>query len=384
MVADVPLGAFLSGGVDSSLVVALMQAQSDRPVRTFTIGFHERAYNEADHAGAVARHLGTDHTELYVTPAETQSVIPKLPSMYDEPLGDSSQVPTFLVSELARRHVTVSLSGDGGDELFGGYDRYAQGLRLWRWLRAMPAIARHAAANAIQRVSPARWDALLAPAAGGLRRAFRTRITGDRLHKLADVLAVDGPLGLYRGLMTHWRNPESVVIGGREPSVAFTGSNGDGNHQKPLTLMMALDLVTYLPDDILVKVDRASMAVSLESRAPFLDHRVVEFAWRLPAAAKVRKGRGKWLLRELLQRYVPAHLTDRPKMGFGIPIDQWLRGPLKEWAWALLDEARLRREGFFNPQAVTTKWSQHLSGTRNWQYLLWDVLMFQAWWEAQA
>jgi asparagine synthase (glutamine-hydrolysing) len=382
MIADVSLGAFLSGGVDSSLVVALMQAVSSRPVRTFTIGFREREYNEADHAQAVARRLGTEHTELYVTPADAQAVVPRLPLMYDEPLGDSSQIPTFLVSELARRHVTVSLSGDGGDELFGGYDRYRQGRSLWRWVRTVPRPARYAAARWLHAVPPSRWDAWLAPVGPALTRLAGLRVTGDRIHKLGDLLALDNAQALYRDLMSHWRDPAAVVLGGAEPSTPLATTNGHGSRPM-MPLMMALDLVTYLPDDILVKVDRASMAISLESRAPFLDHDVVEFAWRLPPRLKVRRGRGKWALRQLLARYVPPSLSERPKMGFGVPIDHWLRGPLREWAGDLLHADRLRREGYLEPRIVQGRWAQHLEGSRNWQYSLWDILMFQAWLEAQ-
>ena len=384
MIADVPLGAFLSGGVDSSLVVALMQAQANRPVRTFTVGFDEHEYNEAGYAKAVAQHLGTDHTELYVRPAEALAVVPKLPTLYDEPFGDSSQIPTFLVSQLARGHVTVSLSGDGGDELFGGYDRYFLAQKIWRLLKAVPRSVRRAIAKAIQRVAPGRWDWALGLT--GLRNRSRAghRVSGDRLHKLAQFLSLDTQEAMYLDLMSHWRDPGAVTLGGVEPTTVFTdlksGALGDGL----LSRMMYLDLVSYLPDDILVKVDRASMGVSLESRAPFLDHQVVEFAWRIPPSLRVRHGRGKWPLRQLLKRYVPEALFDRPKMGFGVPIDHWLRGPLKEWAAALIDPTRLRREGYLDPHPIAEKWSEHQRGSRNWHYLLWDVLMFQAWLETHG
>jgi len=381
MVSDVPLGAFLSGGIDSSLIVALMQAQSDRPVRTFTIGFHEKGFNEAEHARAVAQCLGTEHTELYVTAAEMLAVVPKLPALYDEPFADSSQIPTFLVSELARRHVTVSLSGDGGDELFGGYDRYAVGERLGRWLRPVPRGMRRGVARALRSWSPEAWDRGLAAIGGA--RAGSWSISGDRLHKLADVLERGSDRGMYRDLMSHWRDPAAVVRGSREPRTVLTQPERWPTVEGLLPWMMYTDLVSYLPDDILVKVDRASMGVSLESRAPYLDHQVVEFAWRLPLAAKVRSAQGKWILRQVLYRYVPPALVQRPKMGFGVPLDAWLRGPLREWAAALLDPARLRREDFFAPDAVRSKWEEHQSGSRNWHYLLWDVLMFQAWLEAQ-
>ncbi len=380
MVADVPLGAFLSGGIDSSLIVALMQAQSDRPVRTFTIGFHERAFNEAEHAKAVARHLGTDHTELYVTPAEALAVVPRLPALFDQPFADSSQIPTFLVSQLARQHVTVSLSGDGGDELFGGYDRYFVGDRLRRWLMPVPRVARRGLAHALRAWSPQQWDRGLGGV--GVRSALGRKVTGDRLHKLAGVLAGDSDRIMYRDLMSHWRDADSVALGAREPKTVITDPASWAAVHDLVPWMMYVDLVGYLPDDILVKVDRATMGVSLESRAPFLDHSVVEFAWALPQEMKVRGGLGKRILRSLLDRYVPRHLVDRPKMGFGVPLDSWLRGPLKEWAAALLDPARLRREGYLDEAHVTRKWTEHQLGTGSWQYPLWDVLMFQAWLEA--
>lgn len=384
MVADVPLGAFLSGGVDSSLIVALMQAQSDRPVRTFTIGFEEEAYNEADYARAVARHLGTDHTELYVSPAEMLAVVPKLPSLYDEPFADSSQVPTFLVSEMARRHVTVSLSGDGGDELFGGYDRYFLADRLRPWLSRIPALARRGVAGALSALRPESWDRGLDVLGMGTRWRVPWSVTGDRLHKLADVLKGGSDRAMYRNLLSHWRDPGLVVIGGVEPPTVLTDPRALGAANGLLPWMMYADLVSYLPDDILVKVDRASMGVSLESRAPYLDHSVVEFAWRLPLKTKVRHGRGKWIVRRLLSRYVPDALIERPKMGFGIPLDLWLRGALREWANALLEPTRLEREGYLAAEPVARKWSEHKSEKRKWHYHLWNVLMFQAWLEAQT
>lgn len=382
MVADVPLGAFLSGGIDSSTVVALMQAQSGLPVQTFTIGFNEEGYNEAVHAKAVARHLGTDHTELYVTPQQALDVIPKLPTLYCEPFADSSQIPTFLVSQLARRKVTVSLSGDAGDELFAGYNRYVLARSLWGRISSVPRGIRSIAAGGIRGLSSATWNKLLGPLQHLAPRSLRQANIGDKLHKGAGVLAADNIDDLYLGLVTHWQ-PEGLVIGGREPATYLHGNPLILEGLDVVQRMMALDAITYLPDDILVKVDRAAMGVSLEGRVPFLDHRVVEFAWRIPQSMKLRNGVGKWILREVLYRHVPKELIERPKMGFGVPIDVWLRGPLKDWAEALLDEGRLRREGFFNPGPIRTKWAEHLSGKRNWQYLLWDVLMFQAWLENQ-
>jgi len=383
MVADVPVGAFLSGGIDSSTVVALMQAQSAQPVKTFTIGFREDGYDEARHAKAVARHLGTDHTELYVTPREAMDVVPQLPLLYDEPFADSSQVPTHLVARLARRQVTVSLSGDGGDELFGGYNRYFWAMTLWRRIARLPKPARAAASALITDLSPSGWNRLFALAAPLLPRRLRYANPGDKLHKLAGLLAADRPEAIYLRLVSHWEDPARLVLGAEEPLTAVTDSAAWLGCAEFEHRMMYVDSLTYLPDDILVKVDRAAMGVSLETRVPLLDHRVVEFAWRLPLAMKTRDGEGKWLLRRLLDRHVPRALVARPKMGFGVPIDHWLRGPLRDWAEALLAEERLAREGFLDPAPVRQRWREHLSGRRNWQYLLWDVLMFEAWLEHQ-
>ncbi len=379
MMADVPIGAFLSGGIDSSLVVALMQAQSAQSVRTFTIGFHEAGYNEAQHAAAVARHLGTHHTELYVSAQQAMDVIPRLPALYCEPFADASQIPTFLVSQLARQHVTVSLSGDGGDELFGGYTRYMLGQRLWRQASRLPIGLRGLLARSIQGLPPRAWDRLLTPVQRLLPSAWAQARPGDKLHRAAGFLAARTSAEFYRGLVSHWSDPGTLVLGSREPRTALTDPA-----RQPLTddfvhQVMALDLLTYLPDDILAKVDRAAMGVSLETRVPLLDHRVVEFAWTLPLHYKFRAGEGKWLLRQVLYRYVPRALIERPKMGFGVPLDSWLRGPLRPWAESLLDATRLRQEGYFDPVMVRTAWDEHLSGQRDWQYLLWNVLMFQAW-----
>jgi len=378
MMADVPLGAFLSGGIDSSTVVALMQAQSDRPVKTFTIGFNEEGYNEAVHAKSVARHLGTDHTELYVTPQQALDVIPKLPDLYCEPFSDSSQIPTFLVSQLARQQVTVSLSGDAGDELFSGYNRYVLARNIWGKISRLPRGVRALGASGIYALPPAAWNSLLGPMQPMMPRSLRQANIGDKLHKGAGVLSAQGVDDLYLGLVSHWE-PEGLVIGGQEPATCLRGTLLELAGLDNVQRMMALDAMTYLPDDILVKVDRAAMGVSLEGRVPFLDHRVVEFAWRVPQSMKLRDGVGKWILRQVLYRHIPKELIERPKMGFGVPIDSWLRGPLRDWAETLLDEGRLRREGFFYPAPIRAKWAEHLSGKRNWQYHLWDVLMFQAW-----
>jgi len=360
--SDVPLGAFLSGGIDSSTIVALMQRQLDRPARTFAIGFHEPEYNEAHYAGHVAAHLGTQHTELYVSPSQARDVIPRLPALYDEPFADSSQIPTFLVSQLARQHVTVALSGDGGDELFGGYPRYALTQRNWRrigWLH-----------RDIRRM-------LAAPVAG-IGAALHLR----KLQTLGRLLGVRTGRHLYQKMHTHW-DPAQLVFCDRLPQTAFDCCADWARRDHLIEELMAIDGATYLPDAILAKVDRASMGVGLEVRVPLLDHRVVEFAWSLPFGLKIRDGDTKWVLRQVLDRYVPRAIIDRPKVGFGVPIDAWLRGPLREWAEELLSAARLERDGFLDAVTVRNKWREHLEGTRDWHYYLWDVLMFQAWHEAQ-
>jgi asparagine synthase (glutamine-hydrolysing) len=379
MVADVPLGAFLSGGVDSSLIVALMQAQSPRPVKTFTIGFNEQEFDEAQYAKGVARHLHTDHTELYVTPSQAMTVIPRLPELYDEPFSDSSQIPTFLLAQLARQDVTVSLSGDGGDELFGGYNRYFVCRSICRALFSFPSAVRNGLTSGIGMLSPARWDAFLGKMMPFMPMRLRFAHPGDKLTKLGELLSASDREGIYYGLVSHWKDPNAVVLDSLPLPTPLSDRNARANVPTIIEQMMYMDLVTYLPDDILVKVDRASMAVSLECRCPLLDHRVVELAWRLPTSFKIRDGQGKWVLRQVLNRYVPRQLIERPKIGFGIPIHSWLRGPLREWAECLLDEKRLRDEGFFDPAPIRKKWSEHLDGQRDWHYYLWDILMFQAW-----
>lgn len=373
MVADVPVGAFLSGGIDSSTVVALMKAANAGPVRTYTIGFAHSGYDEAKHAAAVARHLGTEHTELTVSPQDALDVIPRLPEHYDEPFADSSQIPTYLVSALTRQHVTVALSGDGGDELFGGYTRYQFASRL-RALRLLPQPLRAAMARAITTVPADRWSQALSLVPEGIR----PRQIGDKLHKIAAILPCDGETDLYRRLVTHWE-PDRVVLGAREAKGVLWDPKIDTDFPGLLERMQFLDLVTYLPDDILTKVDRASMAVALEARVPLIDHRVVEFAWRLPQTAKIRGGATKWLLREVLYKHVPRELVERPKMGFGLPLGDWLRGPLRAWAENLLSEARLRDGGYFDPAAVRQVWENHVRGGHNREYMLWNVLMFEAW-----
>jgi asparagine synthase (glutamine-hydrolysing) len=392
MEADVPLGAFLSGGIDSTTVVALMQAQSERPVRTFTIGSPDAGYDEAQAAKAVAAHLGTDHTELYVSGDDALDVVPRLPELYDEPFGDSSQIPTFLVAGLARRHVTVSLSGDGGDELFGGYNRYVYAPAVWRRIGGVPAGLRRAGGNALAVAPPGTYDQLYRIAERALPARARQRMPGDKLHKLGGVLGCDGPEEIYRALVSQWPRPETLARGATEVRAALPPFPAEAAGRSPEALaaftrwMGHADMVTYLPDDILAKVDRASMGVSLEARVPLLDHRVVEFSARVPMAMKVRDGQGKWLLRQVLFRYVPAPLVERPKMGFGLDVGAWLRGPLRDWAEGLLGEARLRDEGYLEPGPIRRALAEHQPGRRNNAQRLWAVLMFQSWlehWSAQ-
>jgi asparagine synthase (glutamine-hydrolysing) len=381
MLADVPIGAFLSGGIDSSTVVALMQAQSGRPIKTFTIGFGEQGYNEAEHAKAVARYLGTDHTELYVTPEDALLVIPQLPQIYDEPFADPSQIPTYLLCSLTRRYVTVALSGDGGDELFGGYPRYFRTRRIWRSFGWLPYPLRASLALEILRILESRCQAVFAGFSKLMPARFRYAEVMNKIHKLVNVLGARSPDEIYYDRISHWKNPMELVVGGYEPKTMVKDQGSWLNLPNFEDRMMYVDLVSYLPDDILVKVDRAAMAVSLETRAPFLDHRVVEFALSLPLSMKIRRGQSKWLLRQVLYRYVPRQLVERPKMGFSVPLGSWLRGPLRDWAEALLSEHRLQQEGYLNPKPIRQKWEEHLSGQYDWQYKLWSVLMFQAWLE---
>ncbi|WP_137899208.1 asparagine synthase (glutamine-hydrolyzing) [Sphingomonas sp. 2SG] len=366
MIADVPLGAFLSGGVDSSTIVALMQAQSQRPVQTFSIGFNEAAYDEAPHARAVAAHLGTDHTELYVSGDDAIAAIASLPDIWDEPFADPSQIPTVLLSRLTRQAVTVSLSGDGGDELFYGYGRYDRAAQLWSQISAIPAPIRRFAGTLASRIP-----------LGISRRASK------HIEQVAQIADMRGPEDLYHLTMSFARTPERLVLGATEPSTLLTDPTRWLTGANFREQMMYLDAGSYLPDDVLVKVDRASMAVGLESRVPLLDHRVVEFAWSLPLSMKAREGSAKWALREVLYRHVPKALIERPKMGFGVPIDSWLTGPLRNWAEALLTEERLNRDGYLNPAIVRRMWEDHQSGARQWHFQLWGVLMFQMWLDAQ-
>ncbi|OWU66748.1 asparagine synthase [Roseovarius sp. 22II1-1F6A] len=374
MIADVPLGAFLSGGIDSSLIVALMQAQSSRAVRTFTVGFENAAYTEAPYAAEVARHLGTDHTELTVTDREAREVIPLLPDMYDEPFADSSQIPTHLVCKAARSEVTVALSGDGGDELFGGYTRYLWGPRLWNSLRGLPHPVRTAVGTIMASVPPSAWDRM------GEMTGGRLSHPGDKAHRLAAILRnVRSVDDLYRGLVTIWPNEDMVRGLGAASSTILDDPLPADLGPDPASRMMAQDMRSYLPGDILTKVDRAAMAVSLETRVPFLDPDVLVASSRLPLNMKIRDGQGKWALRQILYQHVPRELIERPKKGFGIPLGEWLRGPLRTWAEDLLSEASLRHDGLIDPAPIRQVWAEHLSGRRDWTPKLWSVLMLMSW-----
>lgn len=381
MLADVPVGAFLSGGVDSSATVAIMQALSTRPVRTFTIGFEEDAFDESKHAEAVAAHLGTDHTCLRIGSQEALDVVPSLATIWDEPFADSSQIPTYLVSRLARESVTVSLSGDAGDELFGGYPRFQYSDRLWRGLSALPFVLRSATSRTIEAVPIGVWERILSAIGPLLPAGLRKRQLGDKVHSLAALLSQPSREALYRRVVSHWGDPSEVVLGSREPCTALTRHETWPAQDSFYERMMLLDMMSYLPDDILTKVDRAAMATSLETRVPLLDPRIVEFSWKLPLHLKVRGDSNKWILRQVLYRHVPRHLIERPKVGFGVPLADWLRGPLREWAEEQLSSARLTQEGFFNAATVREKWQAHLRGSGNWHAWLWNILMFQAWYE---
>lgn len=375
MVSDVPLGAFLSGGIDSSTVVALMQAQSERPVKTFSIGFNEAGYNEAQHAKAVARHLGTEHHELYVEPFHALEVLPEVARLYDEPFADSSQIPTYLVSQLARADVTVALSGDGGDESFSGYQRYPEALRLWREIDRVPRWLRHSVSDVLTRIPESAWER----GGGMIPRRWRPPALGMRVHRLARRIRSATAAEIYTSLLSQWHQPDRLVVGGKEPMSLARSEALARSHPDMMDRMQYIDTLSYLPDDILTKVDRASMGVSLESRVPLLDHRVVEFAWRMPPELRCLDGNGKWLLRQVLYRHVPRALVDRPKMGFGVPIDAWLRGPLKEWAWSLLSPQALAQHGVLRSEPILEAWKLHQSGEQDLHYPLWTVLMLQDW-----
>jgi len=375
MISDVPLGVFLSGGIDSSLISALLQSHSNKPIKTFTIGFNENDYSEAHHAKKIASHLSTEHTELYVSSKQAMEVIPKLPYIYDEPFSDTSQIPTFLVSQIAKKNVKVALSGDGGDELFCGYNRYVFSKKFTSILNLMPLSLRKIISSSLTLIPPHKWDQL----SKFLPSSYQYSEFGNKIYKGANALEAKDLYELYNILCSSWQNPTSVVLNSQEPSTLLTKLKfqiGKLNNQQK---MMALDFLTYLPDDILVKVDRASMASSLETRAPMLDHKLIEYVWKIPHSLKLRDGNGKWILRKILKKYIPEKLTERPKMGFGIPIESWLRGPLRDWTENLLEEKKLEEEGYFNSKLIRKKWRDHLHGKNNWHKQLWDILMFQAW-----
>jgi asparagine synthase (glutamine-hydrolysing) len=378
MVADVPVGALLSGGVDSSVVVALMQAASSRPVRTYTIGFDDPAHDESQHARRVAEHLHTDHTELQVTGRDALEVIPRLAEMYDEPLADPSQIPTFLVCAMARRDVTVALSGDGGDELFCGYNRYVHGRRLLARFARLPSPARRAAASALRGLSAERWNALGEAVAPLLPRRLAVRLPGEKVHKTANLLAGGSLEAMYRSLLSAWQAPGRAVPGGREPPDAVAAAFARRAGGSLLRRMMLADQGAYLPDDLLAKVDRASMAVSLEVRVPVLDHRVVELSWRLPERLMIREARGKWLLRQVLYRHVPASIVERPKVGFTVPLSDWLRGPLRGWAEDLLAAPGAAAD-LLDMAVVREHWTRVRDGREASSLSAWAVVLFLAW-----
>lgn len=382
MISDVPLGAFLSGGIDSSVVVALMQSISDKPIKTFTIGNENKFYNEATHAAAVARHLGTEHTELYVTAKDALGVIPSLADMYDEPFSDYSQIPTYLVSKLARESVTVALSGDGGDELFAGYRRHFQAAPFWDKISCCPHFLRQIPASILMKMADSGCIDYLANNFPYLLPAsFKSGSAADSARKAAQVLGASSIPGYYQALTSQWQDPASVVLAGNEPKTFASKYDFDKSSLASVRGMMYLDMMMYHPDDILTKVDRASMAVTLEARVPLIDYEVIDFASRLPLDFLIKNGQGKRILREVLHRHVPKELVERPKMGFSIPLGDWLGGELRDWGEELLSVTRLEDQGYFNPQIIRKKWDEHITGKRDWKYQLWNVLMFQAWLE---
>ncbi len=380
MLSDVPVGAFLSGGIDSSTIVALMQLQSSNPIKTFTIGFDENDFNEAKYAKNIAKHIGTDHTELYVSSKEAMEIIPKLPSIYDEPFSDSSQIPTYLVSQLTKKHVKVAISGDGGDELFCGYNRHVMIKKLSSLFSYMPIKIRKILSNVLRSMSSEKLVKILKL----LPFLNCYKNLGEKLLKTSNVIALRSINDVYSSLCSHWQNPTEIVINSKELAIPLGEIKKEIINLGIQEQIMILDAMTYLPDDILVKVDRAAMSSSLETRAPFLDHKLIEYVWKLPQHFKYRKGEGKWILKQILSQHVPQKFTQRPKMGFGIPIEKWLSGSLKDWAENLLDEKRLQQDGYFNPKLVRDKWEEHILGKKNWHLELWDVLMFQAWKDANT
>ncbi|MEN5314148.1 asparagine synthase (glutamine-hydrolyzing) [Pseudomonas koreensis] len=372
MIADVPLGAFLSGGVDSSLIVSLMQSQSSSSINTYTIGFNEPEFDEAPYAKAIAKHLGTNHTEFYLGADDAVSIIPHLPEIYDEPFADSSQIPTILVSRMTKQHVSVALSGDGGDELFAGYPRYQITAGLWARIEKLPLPARRVMAYSLRALSSKGWDSVCSVLPG----AIRSKVNGRRIYRMSELLASENLAQMYTGLMSQWQPTDNVVIGADAQLASIVDWESADDY---IEEMRRWDVSQYLPDDLLVKVDRGAMSASLETRAPLLDHRVAELAFSLSSHQLIKSGVGKWPLRELLKRYVPTSFFDRPKAGFSIPLAQWLRGPLKDWAEDLLSEERIKSEGYFDCQKIRLAWLQHQNGTYDRSLHLWNILMFQSW-----
>jgi len=372
-------GVFLSGGVDSSLIAALSQAWGDVPIQTFSLGLEQERYDETASAKKIAGHLGTKHTVLKLLPDDILNTVRKMSKIYDEPFSDSSQVPTFLIFQFARQYVTAGLSGDGGDEVFGGYNRYVWANNVWNFAKRWPLFMKKMCAGAIQRISPETLDRLAQKYSSISPKFLDHRLFGDKLHKAAEAMKSSSPDEIYFKLTSHWQNPEKIVFDSQEPDTIINDLKIREDIPNFVDRMMYFDLMTYLPDDGLVKVVKASEAADLSARAPILDHRVVEFSKRLPLSTKIKNGQSKWILRQILYKYVPKEMIERPKMGFGVPIDTWLRGPLRDWAEELLDEGKMRQDDFLDPKPIRKLWAEHLTGKRNNSYHLWDVLMFQAW-----
>ncbi len=379
MISDVPLGAFLSGGIDSSLMVALAQSQTSKAIQTFTVGFYDKNFNEAHYARKIAKYLKTDHNEIYISSDKAMEIIPKLPLIYDEPFSDPSEIPMFYISQFAKKKVTVSLSGDGGDELFGGYNRYIWADKIWNRLKYLPFSVRDCIKKMLKIIPTDYWDFLFLKFGGMLPDTINQAVPGDKLYKLADTLNCNSANNFFKSLISNWKNPVDIIINSKEPNTILDDNFISKVIPNFKERMMFFDLITYLPDDILTKVDRSSMAVSLEARVPFLDHKVIEFSKRLPTSFKIKNNTNKWILRKILYKYIPEKIMTRTKMGFGIPLNQWLKGDLREWAEELLDDTKIKSDGILNPKPIKNIWKEYLKGKGNWQYLLWDVLMFQAW-----